>query len=83
MLQHKESIMFSEKNPDAEGQILNCATYTKPHGQANSRRQNIDQSLQGFGGGGMGSYWLMGLKSLFVEDEKGLKMNNVDDCTTL
>jgi len=31
----------------------------------------------------MGSYWLMGLKSLFVEDEKGLKMNNVDDCTTL
>ena len=75
--------MFSEKNPDAKGQILNCATYTKSLGQANSQRQNIDQSLQGLGGGGTGSYWLMGPKFLFVADEKGLKMNNDDDSTTL
>lgn len=74
--------MFSEKNPDAEGHILNCATYTKSLGQANSQRRNIDQNLQGLGGVGMGSYWLMSPKFLFVEDEKGLKMNN-DDCTTL
>lgn len=32
--------MFSEKNPDTKGQILNCATYTKSLGQANSETEH-------------------------------------------
>ena len=35
----RKALCLVKKNPDAEGQILNCATYTKSLGQANSETE--------------------------------------------